>query len=347
MLVLYSEVMPYTVACLRSMVARFGVEVHVVRWDKKVLTPYVPPVVEGVSYYLRSSYSLDDLKQLLAQLNPDLVFTSGWMDKDYIRICEVAKGKGIPVVTSADTHWAGSWRQRIGTLYARIFFRRYFDFIMVPGAFQFEFARKIGFRSEQILFNFYSADVDFYSGIFHKYLEAKKSDYPRNILYLGRFAEVKNIGLLISVFEEVAKAGSDWNLILIGNGPLENSIPKSDRIKVHPFTSPQDLEGILAKTGIFCLPSKDEPWGVVVHEMASCGIPLLISDVCGAGHEFVRNGLNGFRFKSGDHESLREKMERLMSMNSEQLIRMGVQSNVISKHISPEGWASELYSIMK
>ncbi|MBY0436489.1 MAG: hypothetical protein K2U26_20540, partial [Cyclobacteriaceae bacterium] len=127
-------------------------EIVVVRWDEKVLTPYVPPEVTGVRYYLRSKLNDAALRELLGESKPDLVFVSGWMDGGYLRICKLAKKRKITVITSADSHWIGTWKQVIGAIYARLFFSKYFDYIMVPGAMQFEFAKKIGFRTSQIIF---------------------------------------------------------------------------------------------------------------------------------------------------------------------------------------------------
>lgn len=338
--------MPYTVACIRAMTENFDVEVHLVRWDSKVLTPYSPPPINNVSYYLRSVLDVAKMKKLLSVVDPDLVFASGWMDKDYLKVCRNAKRNGIPVVTSADTHWRGSIKQRLGAIYSHLFFSQYFDFIMIPGAAQFEFARRLGFKNNQIVFNFYSADVDFYSGLYTKHLKKKAANYPKNILFLGRFAEEKNIRLLINSFEELQGTFHDWNLVLVGNGPLEKSILPTPRIQIHSFLPPELLEDILANTGVFCLPSRSEPWGVVVHEMAAYGLPIIVSDASGAGYEFVRNGLNGYRFRSESSKSISFFLRKLMSMNSVELQAMGSESNKIAQHINTRSWASELFSLM-
>jgi glycosyltransferase involved in cell wall biosynthesis len=45
------------------------------------------------------------------------------------------------------------------------------------------------------------------------------------------------------------------------------------------------------------MPSKKEPWGVVLHEMAIAGLPLLASENVGAASAFLREGENGKVFK--------------------------------------------------
>lgn len=339
--------MPYTVACIRAMTDNFNVEAHVVRWDSKVLTPFSPPSIKNTFYYLRSNHSLNQLRELLKNIDPDLVFVSGWMDSDYLKICREAKMNSVPVVTSADTQWAGSIRQILGAVYARLVFFRYFDFIMIPGAAQFEFAKRIGFRKNQIIFNFYSADINFYTTLYHRHFEVKKTDYPKTILYVGRFASEKNIQLLVSAYIQLKPSFPDWKLVLVGNGPLEKTIPPLPGIVQHPFLPPEQLANVLSQAGVFCLPSKNEPWGVVVHEMAAYGLPLVVSDASGAGTEFVRQGRNGFRFKSESQESICDCLSQVMSMTSNELQEMGRVSNEMALHVSPHSWASELYHIMK
>ena len=54
---------------------------------------------------------------------------------------------------------------------------------------------------------------------------------------------------------------------------------------------------------LFLMPSSFEPWGVVVHEHAAAGFPLLLSDAVGAGERFLEAPRNGtaFRARSAEH----------------------------------------------
>ena len=49
----------------------------------------------------------------------------------------------------------------------------------------------------------------------------------------------------------------------------------------------------LRKSCGFILPSKYEPWGVVVHEAACSGLPLILSDSVGSRNELLINNHNG------------------------------------------------------
>jgi glycosyltransferase involved in cell wall biosynthesis len=61
---------------------------------------------------------------------------------------------------------------------------------------------------------------------------------------------------------------------------------------------------------IIVLPSVNEPIGIVVPEAMACGLPAIVSDTCGA-KTYVRDGENGFIFKTFDYFDLADKIVQL------------------------------------
>jgi hypothetical protein len=47
--------MPYVIPVLKEFTKQ-GYKVYVVKWDSRLLTPYVPPVIENVEYFNRSEF---------------------------------------------------------------------------------------------------------------------------------------------------------------------------------------------------------------------------------------------------------------------------------------------------
>ena len=56
------------------------------------------------------------------------------------------------------------------------------------------------------------------------------------------------------------------------------------------------------------LPSKSEPWGLVVNEALSYGCPVVVSHRCGCVPELVIDGKTGYVFEWGNTEQIAEKM---------------------------------------
>jgi glycosyltransferase involved in cell wall biosynthesis len=61
---------------------------------------------------------------------------------------------------------------------------------------------------------------------------------------------------------------------------------------------------ILASTLALILPSVEEQHGLVVNEALAMGVPVLISDNCGARDLLVRSGINGYIFEPDNASGL-------------------------------------------
>ena len=79
-----------------------------------------------------------------------------------------------------------------------------------------------------------------------------------------------------------------------------------------------------------------EPWGVVVHEAALMGLPMLCSNKIQAATKFLKEGKNGFVFNPLDEEEMARVFKKLMKNSDGDLYQMGRQSfeNGISYNLS-------------
>ena len=102
--------------------------------------------------------SASDLVRLIDSKSPSCIFCSGWSDRKYIRTIKQLDNR-CPVVVGLDNPWHGSLRQRLGTVYYRLCLSSVIDYLWVAGPSQFEFAKRLGVASSQILHGLYTADV--------------------------------------------------------------------------------------------------------------------------------------------------------------------------------------------
>ena len=157
-LYLYAEIMGYQLPVFEEYTTMYDAEVHVVHWDHKKLTPYAIPYLKNVVFYNRSDFNYTKLVSLVKSIMPNIVYVSGWMDKDYLKVCTELKSMGIPIVAGCDTQWKGSFRQIVASFLFRLTYKRSLSYIWVAGPYQFEYARKLGFNKSEIIFNCLSAD---------------------------------------------------------------------------------------------------------------------------------------------------------------------------------------------
>lgn len=349
-LYLYAELGGFQIAVMKELVNEYRAEIIVVSWDKNRQTPYNPPIYEGISYFKRSDFSTSTLTEFSINLKPDMVYISGWMDKMYIKVCRRMKKMRIPIVAGCDTQWRGSFRQYVASLISSWYQHCFINYIWVTGVKQYEYAKRLGFKDKYIIFNGCSADVKLFEGVYVKNLDQKSKQYPTTLLYVGRFHEEKGVKLLVEAYRELKMAEEiKWDLMLIGNGKLLRELTelKIEGICIKNFMQPELLAEIVATSGAFILPSFFEQWGVVIHEFAAGGLPLITSDCCGASTEFLIPGYNGFLFENGNKEALKAAILRLTSLSEEELLEYGSRSNMLSKKISPSISAASLISILK
>lgn len=94
------------------------------------------------------------------------------------------------------------------------------------------------------------------------------------------------------------------------------------------------------------LPSRFEPWGVVVHEFAAAGFPLICSNAVGANSAFLEDGINGYVFETNNAGSLEKMMEKIINKSTEELIEMCKISAAKAASITPEKWVESLMSVL-
>lgn len=342
-LILYTELMPYNVAVIRALIKK-DCRVHVVLQDTDKKTPYYPSEEEGVTYYKRSSFAkVSHLYMLVKRLAPDLIWTAGWLDPGYNKVVGAVRRKmHIPVVAGSDTQWRGG-RQWLNVFTAFFRHHRWFSHLFVAGEWQMEYARKLGFREDQILKHNLSADVDLFTRID---LSVREKQYPRRLLYVGRFSKEKGLNYLLEAWKSIPdKKG--WRLTLIGNGPERDKLCNIQDVEVLDFMDQSALLLEMTVSGAFILPSVFEPWALVLHEAACAGLPILSSNRCGAVTCFVKEQGNGYLFIPDNVFSIRRSIEKLITAGEDNWLRMGKNSRKLSLQITPEKVAETLLTVLR
>jgi glycosyltransferase involved in cell wall biosynthesis len=121
-------------------------------------------------------------------------------------------------------------------------------------------------------------------------------------------------------------------LLLVGDGPLRAELERAadgiETIRFAGFRNQTELPAFYAMADLFVLPSRREPWGLVVNEAMNAGCAILASDRVGAALDLVREGVNGAIFPAGSVPALADALARLLA-DPARLAEMGRQSLAI------------------
>jgi glycosyltransferase involved in cell wall biosynthesis len=346
--ILYTELAGYMAACLEEYRAQTGATLLVFARPAEKNAPFKANNFSRLGEILdRSKLGQEQIEEHVRKFGPDAVLVSGWSDPAYNRICRRLKAAGIPVVAGCDTQWKGSLRQHVAALVAPWHVRRFIDVLWVTGERQRHLAQALGFRGAHCWDGFYACDWEAFGGNAEKLkteiVKAEsRNEQQHHFLFVGRYVEEKGIRDLAAAYRiyrtEVEKS---WPLACAGRGELASLLAEAgadDR----GFVQPENLPRLMHEASTFVLPSQVEPWGVVVQEAAAAGLPLIVSEACGAGVHLVRDGYNGFVTDTGDYKHLASALIRMHRLSEVERQKFGRRSFELSKQYTPERWARTL-----
>lgn len=127
----------------------------------------------------------------------------------------------------------------------------------------------------------------------------------RNFIIVARLVSKKNLHMAIDAYSQyVLMDKHPRELYICGSGILEDELKdKVKKLKLENkiiftgFIQTQEISQKLGESLALILPSKEEQFGNVVIEAQALGLPVLLSDVCGARDKLVRTAVNGFVYE--------------------------------------------------
>ena len=130
---------------------------------------------------------------------------------------------------------------------------------------------------------------------FKFYQNKKKFPELFTFLYVGRLVKHKNVEGLIKEFN---KNFSDKSVVLkiVGGGEEERYLKKkyhSEQVVFLGSLFDNDLIKEFQNASCFVCPSKFEPWGLVINEALSSGLPVVTTKEVGANYDLIKERNTG------------------------------------------------------
>ncbi|MFA9504398.1 glycosyltransferase family 4 protein [Natrinema sp. H-ect1] len=103
------------------------------------------------------------------------------------------------------------------------------------------------------------------------------------ILFLGTVERRKGVDVLVNSIDDFPDSAKVW---IAGEGPLRDPIEtvttSDNRVEIFGRVSESTKTKLLQQTDVLVLPSRHEPWGIVVLEALACGTPAITTSSAGA-----------------------------------------------------------------
>jgi glycosyltransferase involved in cell wall biosynthesis len=119
------------------------------------------------------------------------------------------------------------------------------------------------------------------------------------VLCLGRVVEKKGFDLLLAAYAGIPETERTADLVVGGEGAQLASLRReadrlglADRVHFPGRLSRQDVAAAMAGAELFVMPSRLEPFGIVVLEAWRAGVPVVATSI-GGPPEFVRQDVDG------------------------------------------------------
>lgn len=298
------------------------------------------------------------LWQCLNRLNPEVVLVPGYYTLAGLAAAVWGRLRGRRTVlmtesTEAD-HGRTAWKEVAKGLLIRLLF----DWAVAGGAPHRRYLERLGFPGHRIARFYDVVDNDFFRDRSHairKHSNAADFDLPsRYFLYVGRLAEEKNVRGLLASYLEYRRAGGDWPLVLVGDGPERQALETAARqsafaadIRFPGLRTTAELPQYYAFAGCFVLPSTREPWGLVTNEAMAAGLPIILSRRCGCAEDLLLEGENGCSFDPALPDDLTSCLTAISALDEDSLLAMGSSSEEIVDRFSPRAWACEIARITR
>lgn len=108
-------------------------------------------------------------------------------------------------------------------------------------------------------------------------------------------------------------------LLIVGDGEERAALEARARqlgwpgIRFLGFRNQSELPRFFDLSSVFVLPSRYEPWGLIVNEAMNAARPVIVSTDVGSYPDLVTDGVTGFTFPPGDVPALTAALRRVLA----------------------------------
>lgn len=212
--------------------------------------------------------------------------------------------------------------------YLKSFFLSKMDHVIVPGSLHKKFIKSFNFKKDI----FVTKSVGIIKPLKKKKYQSKKNKIK--IVYIGRISEEKNLSLLFKLIE----SSKSLTLSIYGKDEInlksDLNVDLKNKVKFKGSILNKKIKTKIKEYDLLILPSKFEPWGLVIEEAIYNGIPVICSDKVGSHKDLIKSLKLGYVFENNSLKSLKYCIKKIRNSTKLSKINKNLASlnyNLIKK----------------
>jgi glycosyltransferase involved in cell wall biosynthesis len=141
------------------------------------------------------------------------------------------------------------------------------------------------------------------------------------ILFASKLQTRKHCDHLIEAYRRLSRGAGEepWPmLVIVGDGEERAALERQaattrfGSIRFCGFRNQSEMPRFFDLATVFVLPSRHEPWGLIVNEVMNAARPAIVTDDVGCAPDLIDDGVNGCIVPVGDVDALTQALERVL-----------------------------------
>jgi glycosyltransferase involved in cell wall biosynthesis len=312
----------------------FGVAV---KWDVPLLDGYkyefLPALRDNATQSVTSPISRGIVGRLRGgdgRPAYDLLWVHGYSTVNCMQGMLAAKSLGIPVLLRAESWLRDRSRSGMRLRAKQAFFaglEQMVNGVLSIGTLNREYWQHY-FGDRVPLFDMpYAVDNEFFqeksrdaaAGRCELMAELKLEAGRKVILFASKLQHRKHCDHLLDAYKRLLAKddrGPAPYLVIVGDGEARAELEKAaaglEGVRFCGFRNQSELPRFFDLASVFVLPSRHEPWGLIVNEVMNASRAVIVSDDVGSYPDLITNGVEGFVYPVGDVGALTEALRKVV-----------------------------------
>jgi glycosyltransferase involved in cell wall biosynthesis len=263
----------------------------------------------------------------------DALWVHGYASVNSLQAILLANALGIPVLLRAESWLAdrvrSHWKLALKSAFFKLLGKGLAGVLPIGTQNAAYWTHYFGSNVPQFLMP-YAVDNDYFAGLAkaatsrEQELRAELDMAPQRpvILFASKLQQRKHADHLLEAYRIFLTDQNPYDrpyLVIVGDGEQRAQLEAMalelglEDVRFAGFRNQSELPRFFQLADVFVLPSRHEPWGLIVNEAMASGCPVIVSSDVGCQADLITDGIEGCVYPVGDISALAQALRRVFS----------------------------------